>query len=112
MGMTPSEVVGRYFAAMEAGDPAVADVFHDDAQLVGLGTVVAGRPAIDQFYAAAIAGARPAPRALGPWMIEGDRVAVELSIGLADAAAMHVVDLFEVDGDRIRRLTYFVADHP
>lgn len=107
-----TSVVERYFACMAAGDPAVAGVFHDDARLIGLGTVVAGRPAIDEFYAASIAAARPSPRALGPWMVAGDRVAVELEIGLADAPAMHVVDLFVVDGHRIRSLTYFVADHP
>ena len=112
MGATPIEVVSQYFAAMEAGDPRVADVFHHDAQLVGLGAVVSGRPAIDEFYAASITNARPAPQQLGEWLVEGTRVAVELSIGLADADAMHVMDLFEIDGGKIRRLTYFVAEHP
>jgi hypothetical protein len=111
MSPTASEVVARYFACMRAGDPAVADVFHQDARLIGLGTVVDGRPAIDRFYESSIRAARPQPRELGPWMVAGDRVAVELEIGLADAPAMHVVDLFVVDGDRIRSLTYFVADH-
>lgn len=108
----PVPVVERYFACMEAGDPAVADVFHDDARLIGLGTVVAGRPAIDEFYAASITASRPSPRTLGPWLVAGDRVAVELEIGLAGASALHVVDLFVVDGDRIRSLTYFLSDHP
>ena len=112
MSSTSREVVERYFAAMRASDPAVAEVFHDDAQLVGLDTVIDGRPAIDAFYAASIANARPTPRELGPWLAEGNRVAVELSIGLDGAPAMHVMDLFEVDGEKIRRLTYFVADHP
>ena len=107
-----AEIVEKYFACMRAGDAAVAELFHDDAQLIGLGTVVEGRPAIDAFYAASIAAARPEPRALGPWLIAGDRVAVELAIGLADAPTMHVMDLFVIDHGRIRSLTYFVAEHP
>ena len=40
MTADPIAVVERYFAAMGAGDPAVADVFHDDARLIGLGTIL------------------------------------------------------------------------
>ena len=112
MAPTPTEVVEQYFARMRAADPAVAELFHDDARLIGLGTVVHGRPAIDEFYAASIRDARPQPRALGPWMVAADRVAVELEIALATGDALHVVDVFVVDGARIRTLTYFLADHP
>jgi hypothetical protein len=97
---------------MRRGDRAVADLFHDDARLVGLGTVVEGRPAIDEFYDASISAARPQPRVIGEWLVSGSRVAVELEIGLDGAPTIHVMDLFDVDGDRIRSLTYFVADHP
>ncbi len=112
MGNDPVQVVQRYFACMEAGDPAVAEIFHDDARLIGLGTVVAGRPAIDEFYAASIASARPMPRSLGAWLVGDNRVAVELEIALDGAPPLHVVDLFVVDGERIRSLTYFLSDHP
>ena len=108
---TPLEVVERYFGAMQAGDERVAELFHDHAELVGLGTVVRGRPAIDEFYAASIAAARPTPRLLGPCLVAGNRVAAEIAIGLADAPTLHEMDLFEIDGAQIRRLTYFVADH-
>lgn len=112
MDQSPAAVIQQYFGAMRAGDPAVAECFHEDAELVGLGTVIRGRPAIDAFYAASISAAQPAPRVLGPWLVEGSRIAVELAIGLADQATIHVMDLFEVEGDKIQRLTYFVSDHP
>ena len=109
--MTPTEVVEKYFECMRAGDLAVVEIFHDDARLIGLGTVVAGRDAIRDFYAASIAASRPHPRLVGPLLVEGGRVAAEIEISLSTSAAMHVMDLFEVDDGRIRSLTYFVADH-
>ena len=39
------EVAEAYFTCMRNGDPDVAALFHDDAQLIGLGTIVSGRPA-------------------------------------------------------------------
>ena len=119
-------VVERYFACMRAGDVAVAELFHLDARLIGLGRIVDGRAAIAQFYAASIALARPQPRLLGPWLVAGERVAVELMVEIVnrdraaaelgvDVAAtppMHVMDLFVVADGLIRSLTYFVADHP
>lgn len=110
--MTPTEVVERYFACMREGGAAVADLFHDDARLVGLGTVVEGRDAIDTFYGESIDASRPQPRLLGPMLVDGRRVAAEIAIDLSSGDTLHVVDLFEVDDDRIRSLTYFLADHP
>ena len=107
---SPIDVVQRYFAAILAADGRVAELFHPDAELIGLGTVVRGRPAIDEFYAASIAAARPTPRPLGPYLVAGHRVAAEIAIELQGAPVLHVMDLFEIDGGRIRRLTYFVAD--
>ncbi len=109
--MTPAGVVERYFECMRNGDLAVVDVFTEDARLIGLGTVVEGREAIREFYAASIDAARPSPRPVGPLLVEGGRVAAEIEISLATGEVLHVVDLFVVEGDRIRSLTYFVADH-
>ena len=106
------EVVEAYFAHMRAGDVEVAELFRDDAQLIGLGTVVRGRPAIRQFYEESIRSGRPQPALVGDLMVDGQRVAAELHIGLAGDSTLHVVDLFEVDGESIVSLTYFVADHP
>ncbi|CAB4811407.1 unannotated protein [freshwater metagenome] len=104
-------IVESYFSCVKAGDKNVAELFHDDAQLIGLGTVVVGRPAIDQFYAASIETGRPQPSLVGGLFVEGDRVIAELLIELAGQATMHVVDLFEISGEKIKSLTYFVADH-
>lgn len=109
--MAATDVVESYFSHMRDGDIAVVDVFHDDARLVGLGTVVEGRDAIREFYASSIDASRPQPRLCGPLLVEGDRVAAEIEIELSTGDVLHVVDLFVVDGDRIRSLTYFVADH-
>lgn len=111
--MTPLEVVERYFGCMQAGDLGVADLFHDDARLFGMGAIVEGRPAIDEFYAASIAASGPQPRLVGAPLVEGDRVAAEIAIDFNNGLApMHVLDLFVVEQGRIRSLTYFVSDHP
>ena len=106
------EVAEAYFACMRNGDPGVEALFHEDARLIGLGTIVSGRPAIAEFYAQSIRNASPAPRAAAPLAVEGNRVLAEVYIDLANGITMHVVDLFEVDDGLIRSLTYFVSDHP
>ena len=42
----------------------------------------------------------------------GNRVFGEVRVALADGAFLHVVDVFEVDDDRITSLTYFNAEYP
>ena len=102
----------EYFTIMRAGGTAVADMFSDDAQLVGLGVVVRGRPAIREFYSESIRIGRPHPELVGDLLIEGNRVAAEVYIRIEGNSSLHVVDLFQVDGERITSLTYFVADYP
>jgi len=112
MTKSAAEVAEGYFACMRNGDAGVAELFHEDARLVGLGTIVSGRPAIAEFYSQSIRNASPAPRAAAPLAVEGNRVLAEVFIDLANGVTMHVIDLFEVDGELIRTLTYFVSDHP
>ena len=112
MARSPVEVAEGYFACLRNGDAGVAELFHEDARLVGLGTIVSGRAAIAEFYSQSIRNASPAPRAAAPLAVEGNRVLAEVYIDLAHGITMHVVDLFEIDGDLIRSLTYFVSDHP
>jgi hypothetical protein len=109
---TPVEAVEAYFTCMRNGDTGVAALFHEDARLIGLGTIVSGRPAIADFYTQSIRNASPTPRAAGPLAGEGHRVFAEVYIDLANGITMHVVDLFEVDDGLIRSLTYFVSEHP
>ncbi len=106
-----AQVVERYFARIRAADRGVADLFHVDAELIGLGGRTRGRDAIRAFYGQSFDQARPSPRLVGELMSAGSRVAAEIEIGLADGTVMHVVDLFVVEEGLIRSLTYFVADH-
>ena len=106
----PTQLVTEYFNRVEAGRHDVADLFAEDAELVGLGTTVRGRPAIADFYAGVIANAGPSPELRGPLLAGGNRVAAEILVRVDGAPSVPVVDLFEADGGLITRLTYYVAD--
>jgi len=110
--MKPEQVVEAYFSRMREHDLEVVDLFHDDAVLLGLGMRVSGREAIETFYSNAIEAGGPQPRAAGPLMTDGRRVAAEIYIDLSNGATLHVVDVFHVEDGRIRLLNYFVADEP
>jgi hypothetical protein len=107
---SPSKIVSEYFTCMRARDVGVVDLFHDDAELVGLGTRRRGRAAIREFYRGVIERAGPTPRQVGGLLAEGERVAAEIVIELAGGASVHAVDLFVVEKGRIRSLTYFLAN--
>lgn len=108
---TPTDMVLAYFERIRGRDSAVADLFHESGELIGLGGVTSGRESIRTFYAESIARASPTPELVGDLMVAGSRVAAEIRINLADGTIMHVVDLFVVEDGLIRSLTYFVADH-
>jgi len=107
--LTPIDVVGEYFARMRAQDVGVVDLFHEDAELIGLGTRKRGRPAILEFYREVIERAGPAPRQIGSLLAEGGRVAAEILIEFPGGASIHALDMFDVEAGRIRSLTYFIA---
>lgn len=110
MSEDPRPVVERYFACIRAGDPAVADLFCEDATIQGLGMRTQGRGAIADFHAGVIAGVRPRPSPKGGLARTGNRVMAE--IGLADGGRVHAVDVFVIEEGQIRSLTYFTADLP
>ena len=111
MSQQPEQVVRNYFSRMLDRDPAVVDLFHDDASLVGLGGVKRGKAEIREFYEGTISGASPAPALVGDLLVAGPRVGAEIDIALANGSTVHVLDLFVVEDGLIRSLTYFVADH-
>ena len=111
MSNEATTVAQQYFERMRARDLAVVDLFHDDAQLVGLGTIRSGKEAIRSFYRESIENAAPTPSIEGELLAAGDRVAVEIRIALADGSEVHAVDLFVVEDGRIRSLTYFLEEH-
>ncbi len=106
---TPSAIAHEYFARMRARDLSVVDLFHEDAELIGLGTRRQGRTAILEFYSGVIERAGPNPRQLGAMLVDDDRVGVEILIELAGGATVHALDLFLVEDGLIRSLTYFIA---
>jgi hypothetical protein len=106
-----AEVVRSYFDRIRRRDLSVADLFHEDASLVGLGGVRSGRPAIREFYKGSIEGASPSPTLTGELLVSGPRIAAEINISLSDESSIHAVDLFVVEDGLIRSLTYFIADH-
>jgi hypothetical protein len=111
MSDRPEEIVQRYFERIRARDPEVAELFHDDAKLVGLGTITEGKPAIREFYERSIRGASPTPSLVDSLLVAGPRVGAEIQIALANGTSLHVLDLFVVEGGLIKSLTYFVAEH-
>lgn len=111
MNRDAASVASEYFDRMRAGDVSVVDLFHDDAQLVGLGTTRSGKAAIREFYRGVIERAGPTPRAAGPLLVHEDRVAAEVFIDLSDEVSVHAVDIFVVEDGRIRSLSYFLCAH-
>lgn len=111
MDTDPAEVVSAYFACMCAGDISVVELFHEDATLVGLGTIRGGKEAIREFYQGTIERAGPSPRSAGPLLVKGNRVAAEILIDLAAGQVIHAMDLFVVEEGRIRSLSYFLCAH-
>ena len=105
------EIAQEYFDRVRARDLAVADLFHEDASIVGLGGEKTGRDAIRSFYKASLDGAGPSPQIVGPIFTSGPRAAAEIKISLNDGSTIHAMDLFIVEEGLIRSLTYFIADH-
>jgi len=106
-----AEVARQYFDRVRARDVSVADLFHEDASIVGLGGEKTGRQAIRSFYEASIKGAGPSPQIIGPIFASGQRAAAEIKISLTDGSIIHAMDLFVIEDGLIRSLTYFIADH-
>lgn len=107
----PTAIVQEYFARMLARDRSVAELFHDDARLIGLGMVTQGKPAIVEFYSHVIESARPTPQIIEEPLAAGSRVAVEILIELDGGGSVHAIDLFVVEDGRIRSLSYFLETH-
>ncbi len=111
MSSDPASVASEYFSRMRAGDESVVELFHDDAELVGLGTTRTGKSAIREFYLDVIQRAGPTPRLAGPLLVNGPRVAAEVYIDLSDDVSVHAVDIFVVENGRILSLSYFLCAH-
>jgi hypothetical protein len=111
MNPEAGSVVREYFRRIQGRDPGVADLFAEDASLIGLGDVKSGRETIREFYAGIMRSAGPTPSIVGDLLIADGRIAAEIQISLADGSSVHAVDMFVVESGLIRSLTYFIADH-
>lgn len=102
-------VAEKYFDCMRAGDLAVVDLFHEHAEIKGVGREVRGREEIRDFYQTIIASSSPSPTVIEPKLISGNRVFAEIKIHFSDDTYGHAIDVFEIEGERIKSLTIFKA---
>ena len=105
----PAAVARAYFAAITAHDAdAIQACFTDDAELVTAAGTYDGPQAIGDFYrqnAFQFEDLRPTP---GPFLIDGDRLAVEIQLRMGGRDSP-VADFFTIEGDKIRRLVIYLA---
>lgn len=101
------DAINAYFAAIRARDAAtLGDLFTDDAELVTAAGTFTGRDAIVAFYrdlAFAIDDLRPDP---GPFIVDGDRVAVEIRLRMGGTTTL-VGDVFTLERGRIARVAIY-----
>lgn len=110
--MNATDIAQSYFDHMRAQDLNVVELFHEDAQLLGLGRRTKGKAAIKAFYTEAVATGGPQPAPSGPMLSDGSTVAAPIDITLSDGSIIYAVDIFVIEDGKIRSLTYFLADIP
>jgi len=107
--VTGTAVVDAYFAAIRARDAdALRELFTSDAELITQAGTFLGPDAIAGFYrelAFKVDDLWPDP---GPFLVEGERVAVEIRLRMAGTVTL-VADVFTLAGDRIRRLAVYTG---
>jgi hypothetical protein len=108
----PESIAREYFSRLRKGDIAVLELFHDDAVLQGLGMLTRGKEAIREFYTNAMESGGPQPSEPVTLLSDETKAIAEVNIALRAGGSVHAIDLFEIEGGRIRSLTYFIADHP
>jgi ketosteroid isomerase-like protein len=105
----PAAVARAYFDAIAAHDAgAIRSLFEPDAELVTMAGTVRGADAIAAFYeqnAFNFDDLQPEP---GPFVVEGDRVAVEIRLRM-NGTVSNVADVFTIVGEGIRRLAVYMG---
>jgi len=102
-----ADVVTQYFAGVTACDSAaVSGLFAPDAVLLPIGgRTISGREAIRAFYDEVFAGPRVTPGP-GPFVVDGDRLAVEIDTTSGEVVR-RVADFFHVVDGHITRLAIY-----
>jgi ketosteroid isomerase-like protein len=104
----PAAVATRYFDAIRSHDvDGIKAVFAEDAELVSAGGTVTGRDAIADFYASTafkVDDLSPNP---GAFVVDGDRLAVEIDLTMG-GAQHRVADFFEIRDGQVQRLVIYM----
>lgn len=102
--MGSEELVRQVFERVHASDPAVSDLYADDAVRIDQeGRRYEGRPAIAQFYESIMPTSPPHP-VLEHIFVNPPFVGALLRLPERNGIARHYLDLFEVDNGAIRSL--------
>ncbi len=105
--VTGVEAIHAYFAAIRARDAnGLSSLFTDDAELVSAAGTFSGRDAIVGFYrdlAFKVDDLWPEP---GTFIVDGDRVAVEIRLHMGGAVTL-VGDVFNLEDGRIARVAIY-----
>ena len=101
-----ADLVREVFARVRAGDLGVADLFSEDAVLLYGDVRAEGRDAIRRFYGRTIDVIQPRPTV--ETILESPPRYVAL-VDLPTAVShMRALDLFELDGGRVRSIEIYV----
>jgi hypothetical protein len=104
--MQPTDVAAAYFDAVRARDAdALRVLFAPDAQLTTATGTFHGAGAIADYYAQLAFAIEPQP-ALGPFIVDGSRVAVEIDLATT-IGPMQVADVFTIVDGHITRLAIY-----
>lgn len=105
-GHTIRHLVDAYFAAIRARDAdALRALFTVDAELTSGGTTHRGSDAIAAWYSTQAFAIEPEPT-LGDYVVDGDRLAVEIDLHTS-IGRMAVCDIFEARDGRIARVAIY-----
>jgi ketosteroid isomerase-like protein len=105
--VTPAELATAYFEAIRGRDvEGIRRMFAPDAELTTAFGVTQGADAIAGFYRDYAFGFDDLWPELEPLIVDGNRVAVEITLTAAGQTTK-VADVFEIEGEHIRRLTIY-----
>jgi ketosteroid isomerase-like protein len=104
---TGLNAIYAYFAAIRARDAgALGELFTDDAELVSAAGTFCGRDAIVGFYRDLAFGVDDLSPEPGAFIVDGDRVAVEIELRMGGAVSL-VADVFTLSRGRIARVAIY-----
>ncbi len=105
----PAETATAYFAAINARDPAaIRAVFAPQAELITPAGRFVGVTAIAEFYAAQAFTAADLAAEPGPFLVGGDRLAVEIVLQMHGQRS-RAADVFEIRDGAVQRLAVYLG---